>query len=89
MAGFEPAWACSQNRWATAARHADEMVDSFGFEPKSDWVQASRFPVKLRTPWDYGRAADGGTPKACKKILEARVRLERTTRCLRDSRSTS
>ena len=26
-----------------------EMVDSFGLEPKSDWVQASRSPVKLRT----------------------------------------
>jgi hypothetical protein len=33
VAGFEPAWACSRGKWATAARHSDELGRRRGGSP--------------------------------------------------------
>ena len=45
VGGIEPPISASQAQRVTASLHPDLiLVDGFGFEPKSEWMQAIRFP---------------------------------------------
>jgi hypothetical protein len=49
MAGFEPASACSQDKWATAAPHPETMEPA-GLEPAISGLQDRRLPHSATIP---------------------------------------
>lgn len=49
-AGFEPASACSQGKWATTAPHPEKYMESVGIEPTMTDLQDQRLSSLATTP---------------------------------------